>query len=70
MRKTCIKTRKIALENKNIDDSDYNKQLNILRKYNLEKLLEIFTQASDKTLVNAERKLLFDSIAFEIISYI
>ena len=65
-----IKMLEDAIENKTIEDEDYNKQLNILRKYDIGKLLEIFEDASDKTLVNAERKLLFDSIAFEIISYI
>ena len=41
-----------------------------LSKYDLTRLLQIFEEASDKILLNAERKLLFDSIAQQIISYI
>lgn len=59
-----------AISNIKIDDQDYNKHLDIILKYNVGKLLQIFEEASDKILLNAERKLLFDSIAFEIISYI
>lgn len=65
-----IKMLEDASENNNIDDSEYNSHINALRQYNIGKLLQIFIEASDKMLVNAERKLLFDSIAFEIISYI
>ena len=65
-----IKMIEDALENKTIDDSEYNKHLEVLKKYDLVKLLQIFEEASDKTLLNAERKLLFDSIAQQIISYI
>ena len=65
-----IKMIEDAIENKDSGDEDYNNHLEILKKYNTGRLLQIFEEASDKTLYNAERKLLFDSIAFEIISYI
>ena len=65
-----IKMIEDGLSNKMIDDKDYNDHLAILRKYKLAKLFEIMSNAKDKLLLNAERKLLFDSIAYEIISYI
>ena len=65
-----IKMIEDAIENIEIDDEDYNNHLQILRKYDVGRLLQIFLQANDKILVNAERKLLFDSIACQIISYI
>ena len=65
-----IKMIEDALEAKQIDDEDYNNHLELLRKYDCAKLLEIFMEANDKLLINAERKLLFDSIACQIISYI
>ena len=65
-----IKMIEDAIENKSINDSEYNNHLELLKKYDLVKLLQIFEEASDKTLLNAERKLLFDSIAQQIISYI
>lgn len=65
-----IKMIEDAIENKSINDSEYNNHLELLKKYDLVRLLQIFEEASDKTLLNAERKLLFDSIAQQIISYI
>ena len=65
-----IKMIEDAIVNKLSEDSEYNDYLRIIRKYDTSKLLEIFVKASDKTLVNAERKLLFDAISYEIISYI
>ena len=65
-----IKMIEDALVDNRINDDEYNSHLDILKEYNLSKLLEIFEDASDKTLVNAERKLLFDAISYEIISYI
>ena len=65
-----IKMLEDAIGKHYIEDEDYKNHLVMLQNYNLEKLLQIFEEASDKILVNAERKLLFDSIAFEIISYI
>ena len=65
-----IKMIEDAIENKSINDREYNNHLELLKKYDLVKLLQIFEEASDKTLLNAERKLLFDSIAQQIISYI
>ena len=65
-----IKMLEDTLENRTIDDDQYNNYLKKLSKYDVGKLLEIFIEASDKTLMNAERKLLFDGIACQIISYI
>ncbi len=59
-----------SIEYKTIEDNEYNDYLAELRKYNTTKLLQIFEEARNKISLNAERKLLFDSIAFEIISYI
>ena len=59
-----------ALENKNIDDGEYNDKIAKLQKHQPMKLLEIFTETNDKLLYNAERKLSFDSIAHKIILYI
>ena len=65
-----IKMIEDAIENKKTNDEDYNNHLDLLNKYDTGRLLQIFEEANDKILLNAERKLLFDSIAFEIISYI
>ena len=59
-----------ALENRRSSDSEYDRYLELIRDNDPGRLLEIFTEASDRTLVNAERKLLFDAISYEIISYI
>ena len=65
-----IKMIEDALVKKGIDDDEYNDYLYTLSNYDLAILLQIFKSASDKVSLNAERKLLFDSIASEIISYI
>lgn len=65
-----IKMLEDAIENKSIDDEEYMSHIDAIKKHDIGKLLEIFEEANDKILVNAERKLLFDSIAFKIISYI
>ena len=65
-----IKMIEDAIENKKTNDEDYNNHLDLLNKHDTGRLLQIFEEANDKILLNAERKLLFDSIAFEIISYI
>ncbi|MBR3005625.1 MAG: DNA polymerase III subunit [Erysipelotrichaceae bacterium] len=59
-----------ALKNKESDDDLYNRHLSIIRQHQPGKLLDIFVRASDKAMLNAERKLLFDAISYEIISYI
>lgn len=59
-----------ALENRNSDDGEYDRCLDLIRENDPGRLLEIFTQASDRILSNVERKLLFDAISYEIISYI
>ena len=58
-----------SLSIKRIDD-EYNRHLDMIYQNNPAKLLEIFEEARDKTYYNAERKLLFDAISYEIISYI
>ena len=65
-----IKILQDAIINNQIEDDEYNKYLKLLNKYNIAKLLEIFMSAKDKTLMNAQRNLLFDSISYQIISYI
>lgn len=65
-----IKMIEDSLENIKTDDNEYNAHLDTLSKYNPVKLLEIFSEESDKLLFNADRKLLFDSIAHKIILYI
>ena len=65
-----IKMIEDAIEKKGIKDNDYQNHIAILNRYNTGRLLQIFEEANDKILVNAERKLLFDSIAYEIILYI
>jgi len=59
-----------ALKNKESDDDLYNRHLSTIRQHQPGKLLDIFVRASDKAMLNAERKLLFDAISYEIISYI
>ena len=54
----------------NIENDLYIEKLETLNNYDKTKLFEIFQEAKDKLLYNPERKLLFDSIAFAIISYI
>ncbi len=65
-----IKMLEDCLENREIADEDYMRHLELLRAHDPVKLLEIFEKAADKCEVNAERRLLFDAISYEIISYI
>ncbi len=65
-----IKMIEDALEEKTVDDAEYMEHLKTISRHDPGKLLRIFEDASDKTLMNAERKLLFDAISREIISYI
>lgn len=59
-----------ALQNRFRGDEQYDSYLKLIQGHNAGKLLEIFLDASDKAALNAERKLLFDAISYEIISYI
>lgn len=59
-----------AIGERRSQDSEYDRYLQLIRENDPGRLLEIFTEASDRTLVNVERKLLFDAISYEIISYI
>ena len=59
-----------AIIDKKTGDSQYDACLAIIRDHDPAKLLEIFTDAADEAQLNAERKLLFDAICYEIISYI
>ncbi|MBR3250595.1 MAG: DNA polymerase III subunit [Erysipelotrichaceae bacterium] len=65
-----IKMIEDALEEKRLEDNEYNSYLSIINRHDPIKLLEIFEKANDRILYNAERKLLFDAISYEIISYI
>ena len=59
-----------ALQHRQLDDEQYNSYLRMIEAHKPGKLLQIFVDAGDKAAVNAERKLLFDAISYEIISYI
>lgn len=59
-----------AISDKKIDDKDYLEHLKMIKNHHPEELLRIFMDAKNKMTLNAERKLLFDYVAFEIISYI
>lgn len=57
-----------ALENKTINDNEYNKYLKTLGRYDLIKLLEIFESGKEKANMNAERRLLLDSVIYHLIN--
>ena len=59
-----------ALQHRQLDDEQYNSYLRLIEAHKPGKLLQIFVDAGDKAARNAERKLLFDAISYEIISYI
>ncbi|MBQ1811052.1 MAG: DNA polymerase III subunit [Erysipelotrichaceae bacterium] len=59
-----------ALQHRQLDDEQYNFYLRMIEAHKPGKLLQIFVDAGDKAARNAERKLLFDAISYEIISYI
>lgn len=59
-----------ALQHRQLDDEQYNSYLRMIEAHKPGKLLRIFVDAGDKAARNAERKLLFDAISYEIISYI
>ena len=65
-----IKMLEDCLENKQIADEEYMRHLELLQTHDPVVLLDIFERAADKCEVNAERRLLFDAISYEIISYI
>ncbi len=57
-----------AISGSGPDDEVYQDQLEKLRTFGAAKLMEIFEEAKDSFLTNADRRLLFDGIAFSIIS--
>ncbi|MBQ2583858.1 MAG: hypothetical protein II568_01655 [Erysipelotrichaceae bacterium] len=59
-----------ALQHRQLDDEQYNSYLRMIEAHKPGKRLQIFVDAGDKAARNAERKLLFDAISYEIISYI
>ncbi len=59
-----------ALADKCTGDKQYDDMLKKINGHNPIRLLQIFLEAKDKLLNNPERKLLFDAISYEIISYI
>lgn len=61
-----IKMLEDSIENKTIEDDEYNEYLNKLRNSDYKKLLGIFLKASDKSNYPVNRSLLFDSIAYEM----
>jgi len=64
-----IKMIEDAISDIKTDDDEYNKYLDIINNHNPIELLKIFQKAKEKVDINAERKLLFDAICHEIISY-
>lgn len=56
-----------AISNNSIEDDNYNLKLGILSKHNIELLLSIFVEARNMTFMQANRQLLLDRIAYEII---
>ena len=63
-----IKMIEDAILKKRIDDNEYNDYLDNLSKQNITKLFEIFSSNKDKVLVNPQRNLLFDAIAYDLLS--
>ena len=59
-----------AISEKQSADEEYAALLGKIREHDPVRLLQIFLEAKDKILYNPERKLLFDAISYEIISYI
>lgn len=59
-----------ALHGNRIGDDQYDRCLDAICRHSPQKLLEIFLRAQKKVGVNAERKLLFDALCYEIILYI
>ncbi len=57
-----------SINNKTIEDEEYNDYLNCLRKYDRAKLLEIFLRCKERSNYAVNRTLLFDQMAFSIIS--
>lgn len=64
--KIMIKMLEDTIENKSIDDNEYNDYLNKLRNSDYKKLLGIFLKADDKSNYPVNRSLLFDQIAYQI----
>ena len=63
-----IKMIEDAILKKKIDDNEYNGYLDVLSKHNITRLFEIFSSSKDKVLVNPQRNLLFDAIAYDLLS--
>jgi len=59
-----------AVGGRYLDNNQYDGYLNMLLESDITKLLEIFIEAQNKYKTNIEKKLLFDQIAYKIISYI
>ncbi len=59
-----------ALQGVRVGDKEYDGCLDKIAAHDAGKLLDIFVRAKDKVAMNAERKLVFDAVSYEIISYI
>lgn len=57
-----------SINNKVVEDEEYNDYLNCLEKYDRAKLLEIFLKGKERLNYPVNRTLLFDQMAFSIIS--
>jgi len=53
-----------------LDNSQYDSYINKLLEVDITRLLEVFIEARNKYTSNIEKKLMFDQIAYKIISYI
>lgn len=56
-----------AISNNSIEDDNYNLKLGVLSKHNTELLLSVFVEAKNMMFMQANRQLLLDRIAYEII---
>ena len=57
-----------SINNKVVEDEEYNDYLNCLRKYDRAKLLEVFLRGKERSNYAVNRTLLFDQMVFSIIS--
>ena len=67
--KIMMKMLEDAISDNYQNDKEYDGYLDLLKKDNPAKLMEIFSKAIDKTSIAVNRQLLFDQIGSEILSY-
>ena len=57
-----------SINSKTVNDREYSDYINCLKKYDRAKLLEIFLKGKERSNYPINRTLLFDQMAFSIIS--